>query len=266
MTNNYSSITNGMNSVANQVPCSCGQYAQVPQMAPQNIPVPTANGVNIVVYNPQVTPYANVSNIANYPQHPQTYPQNYYTMQSPDSSQQAKNQNEADSLKRQETAIASTNLNVNKTEVPEEKPKEEKLKTREVVQLTDDYLKMLETYLDNQDYKIRSMGVKELMHRFAEDDTRKSDVGLTALLNKALQDPKDSVRFVAMTILNAGYATGDDLTQKLLADIYANNGAYGDDQFVASEIRLKNAGNKVSIADTYQNPEKPVKTNNGDKK
>lgn len=263
MTNNYSSITNSTNSVPNQIGYPNVQYAQQPQSAPQNIPIPSANGVNIVIYNPQVTPNANVSNIANYPIHPQTYPQNYYTMQSPDSSQQAKNQNEADSLKRQETAIASTNLNINKTEVPEEKVKEEKLKTREVIQLTDDYLKMLETYLDNQDYKIRAMGVKELMHRFAEDDTRKADIGLTALLNKALQDPKDSVRFVAMTIINAGYATGDDLTQKLLSDIYANNGAYGDDQFVASEIRLKTAGNKVSIADTYTNPEK---TEKGDKK
>lgn len=262
MTNNYSSITNSTNSVPVQMACShCGQYAQQPQCASQNIPVPSANGVNIVVYNPQVTPYANVSNIANYPVNnsmpANAYPQNYYTMPPQDSSQQGK---------KEEVAIAASNLNVSKTEKPEEKTNEEKLKTKEVVQLTDDYIRMLETYLDNQDYKIRAMGVKELMHRFAEDDTRKSDVGLTALLNKALQDPKDSVRFVAMTIINAGYATGDDLTQKLLNDIYANGGAYGDDQFVASEIRLKNAGHKVTIANTYQNPEKPDKTEKGDKK
>ena len=68
--------------------------------------------------------------------------------------------------KKEEVAIAASNLNVSKTEKPEEKPKEEKLKTKEVVQLTDDYIRMLETYLDNQDYKIRPIGRCNISCRF----------------------------------------------------------------------------------------------------
>ena len=104
--------------------------------------------------------------------------------------------------------------------------------------------------MPTQDPKVRAMGVKELLNRFEEDNTRKSDIGLTALLNKALQDPNDSIRFVAMSILNSGYATGDELTQKLLTNLQAGNSAYGDDALFASEVKLKTAGEKVQIPDT----------------
>ena len=261
MTNNYSSVTNSMipstqtgiypqqnvvqpQAVQSQVipaqPCDAGQYVQQPQYASApTVPVPTANGVNIVVYNPQVTPNANVSNVNNYPTNAQTYPQNYYTTQP------------AQQVAQQPIAAAK---------IEDTKPKE--IKTKEIVQLSDDYLKTLESYLDNQDYKIRAMGVKELINRFSEDESRKSDIGLTALLNKALQDPKDSIRFMAMTILNSGYATGDELTQKLINNIRVNNGAYGDDNIVAAEVQLKNAGTKIRVPD----PKASEKAANGDKK
>ena len=247
MTNNYSSVSNSVVPAVQAVSYQQPQAVQANVVQPQYdlqysqpaIPVPSANGVNIVVYNPQVTPNANVSNVHNYPTNAQTYPQNYYTTQP------------AQQVAQQPIAAAK---------IEDTKPKE--VKTKEIVQLTDDYLKTLESYLDNQDYKIRAMGVKELINRFAEDETRKSDIGLTALLNKALQDPKDSIRFMAMTILNSGYATGDELTQKLLHNIRVNNGAYGDDNVVAAEIQLKNAGNKINVLDTT--PEKNKA--NGDKK
>ncbi len=259
MTNNYSSVTNSIASgtqtgvypqqnitqpqavqtqVVPQQSYDGVQYSQ-PQYAAPTVPVPTANGVNIVVYNPQVTPNANVSNVHNYPTNAQTYPQNYYTTQP------------AQQVAQQPIAAAK---------LEDSKPKE--VKTKEIVQLSDDYLKTLESYLDNQDYKIRAMGVKELINRFAEDETRKNDIGLTALLNKALQDPKDSIRFMAMTILNSGYANGDELTQKLLHNIRVNNGAYGDDNIVAAEVQLKNAGTKIKVPDTSE----PKKDSNGDKK
>ena len=283
MTNNYSTITNGVISQSSQqkpqviqntapqtVPVQAALPAQTvipaasptiqqPQYVPQGVqsaqycnpqpvqtvPVPTANGVNIVVYNPQVTPNANVSNVLNYPQYNGTtsaYPQNYYTMP-PVQKQQNDNGNQ----------IAAANLNANIKKTIEQEEKEEKpkpIKEKEIVQLTDEYIKVLESYLDNQDPQIRTMAVKELIKRFEEDRTRKSDLALTALLNKALQDPKDSIRFLAMTILNSGYATGDELTSKLIANIQAQGGVYGDDAVVASQIHLNNAGNKIRVPDT----------------
>ena len=199
--------------------------------------IPSSNGVNIVIYNPSVTPNANVSNIHNYPQ---TYPQNYYTMQTPPQK------------KETETPLAAAQLDKKADEKAEKQP----TKQKEVVLLTDEYIKTLESYLDSQDPKVRTLGVKELLNRFKEDETRKSDIGLTALLNKALQDPKDAIRFTAMAILNSGYATGDELTNKILTNIQAGNSGYGDDSLVASEVKLKNAGKKVYIPDTDHQPVK----------
>ena len=269
MTNNYSTITNGAIpqaqsqvqvipqpvqqqpaavSVQNTVPTTVptAQPVQYNHPAPvQTVPIPTANGVNIVVYNPQVTPNANVSNVQNYPQYSSTttpaYPQNYYTMPPVQTVPQTPAQTAA--------PVAAANLNINNKKTEEdEKPKP--IKEKEIVQLTDDYIKVLESYLDNQDPQIRTMAVKELIKRFEEDETRKSDIALTALLNKALQDPKDSIRFLAMSILNSGYATGDELTRKIVANIQAQGGVYGDDSVVASQIHLNNAGNKIRVPDT----------------
>ena len=82
-----------------------------------------------------------------------------------------------------------------------------------------------------------------------EDLNRKNDVALTALLNKILQDPNSAVRFLGLTILDAGYAKGNELTLQLLKAIQADGQKeYGEDSSLASQILLKlSAGDKVKF-------------------
>ena len=58
----------------------------------------------------------------------------------------------------------------------EDKPK------KDIVLLTDDYIKTLENYLRDDNPDIKLMGAKEVMKRFREDESRKGDPALTALL------------------------------------------------------------------------------------
>ena len=48
--------------------------------------------------------------------------------------------------------------------------------------------------------------------RFKEDKSRIDNPSLTALLNIALQDTNSTVRALAMSIVQSGYAKGDKLT------------------------------------------------------
>ena len=146
------------------------------------------------------------------------YPQNY--------------NNELGKNKSKDLAPVSTD---DKQKVEEEK-KEEKPK----VPLTDEYIMSLENYLNNQNPKIRLMGAKDVLDRFKEDDTRSTDIALTALLNKILQDPTETVRFMGLTTLDLGYAKGDDLTVQLLKQIQQDStGSYGEDSLLASQILLR---------------------------
>ena len=128
----------------------------------------------------------------------------------------------------------------------ETKKTEEKKENKPKVALTDDYIKTLENYLNSQDKKIRLMGAKELFDRFKEDETRKDDAALTALLNKTLQDPAETVKFVALTALDAGYATGNDETAQILTQMQSSNSSYGEDAALASQILLKMSGYKAN--------------------
>lgn len=188
---------------------------------PKTVQVPNYSGVNIQIFNPAVnapgvTPQ--VQNTNNYATPPvQSYPQNYYT----------------------------TNYNnpaQNLQATPVEKKKTEK---REIVELTDTYIKNLENYLNSQDVKIRSMGAKEVVARLHEDESRKGDPALNALINKMLQDPAQQVKVLAMAALKSGIANGDNLTVQLLQAIQQQKTAYGEDAQDASQILLKMAGNKV---------------------
>lgn len=130
------------------------------------------------------------------------------------------------------------------TPAPAAEKKDEK--TEKKVVLTDDYIKSLENYLNNENPKVRMMGAKEVMARFKEDKSRKNDIGLTALLNKALQDPSASVRFMALTTLDVGYATGNEESINILKQIQQKSGEqYGEDALLASQILLKSSGQVV---------------------
>lgn len=182
----------------------------------QNIQVPNYSGVNIQIFNPSVAapgttvPVSNI-NAPSYNTTP-SYPGNYYT------------QNFA---------------------TPPAQPQAKKTEKRDIIQLSDDYIKNLEDHLNSQDKQIRLMGAKEVLARFQEDDSRKHDPALNALVNKMLQDPSQSVKFIAMAALESGAAAGNGTTVSLLHNLEQKNTCYGEDSRKASGILLKMSGNTV---------------------
>lgn len=207
-----------------------------PVTYPQNVQVPNYSGVNIQIFNPSVgvpggAPVYNV----NAPQYqtPGCYPQQYYT-----------NQWGTNTNSNSNTTNSNSNTSVNtKTEnKTEEKKKTEK---RNIVQLTDEYIKNLENYLNSQDKEIRLMGAKEVAARLQEDESRKDDKALTALINKMLQDPYQPVRFIALGMLDTRAVTGDDFTVKVLQQMQQSTSGYGQDALQASQILLKMSGQTV---------------------
>lgn len=221
---------------------------------PQTVQVPNYSGVNIQIFNPSVgvpggAPVYNV-NAPSYNTQPNCYPSNYYTNQwgqpnnAPQGSQNGVNNNEKTTAETNsgKTTDTVTNTTNNTNTTTEEKKKTEK---RNIVQLTDDYIKNLENYLNSQDKEIRLMGAKEVAARLAEDDSRKDDKALTALINKMLQDPSQPVRFLALAALDLRQVTGDDLTVKLLQGMQQSDSGYGQDALQASQILLKMSGQVV---------------------
>lgn len=164
----------------------------------QNVQVPNYSGVNIQIFNPSVAApgaYPTTSNVnaPNYSTNP-VYPPNYYVQNLPQSPQ-----------------VPAT-----VTSQQEEKKKTEK---REIVVLTDDYIKAVEQSLNDQNKKVRLSGATEVLKRLQEDDSRKDDPALTAFVNKMLQDPSIQVRGIALAALEKRNINGDDLTKKLLNDM-----------------------------------------------
>ncbi len=234
-------------------------YQQYPSQTPNavsiNIISPQAYGANAnQLQNQNVNPYGQNPYGQNYeyrvygtnPNYlnpmPQ-YPYNYNNLMSdralngvPDKQKFNKN-----------NEVNETNL-LNKTDVPTqqneiEQNKNESSKTKKIIPLTDDYIKSLENYLNNENPKVRLIGAKELVQRFKENDNRKDNPSLVALLNKALKDPSPSVRFLALTALQLGYSVGNDETVTILRDIQNSNpDKIGEDSLLASEILLKLAG------------------------
>ncbi len=210
-----------------------------PQAQGQSVQVPNYSGVNIQIFNPSVTPpgaNAPVYNV-NAPSYqmgnsqPQSYPANYYTKPL------AKN----DYLGNANNSNTTTNTTTTTTNVNESK----KTEKRKVVQLTDDYIRNLENYLNSQDKELRYMGAKEVVARLEEDESRKDDKALNALINKMLQDPYSKVKFLAMAALQSRMATGDPLTVQLLTNIQNASSGYGQDSLMASDILLKMSGQTV---------------------
>lgn len=204
---------------------------------PQNVQVPNYSGVNIQIFNPSVAapggvvPASNV-NAQNYSTNPMAYPANYYT------------QNLAQSVQTQA-----------KEEVPAKKTEK-----REIVQLTDNHIMMLEKYLNDQNKDVRLMGAKEVLKRFQEDSSRKDDPALNVLINKMLQDPSQPVRFIALAALDSRIATGNRETVKLLQQIQQQKSGYGQDALQASNILLRMSGNTVQKEFEVKNQPEKTKT------
>ncbi|MBE7706099.1 MAG: hypothetical protein E7Z91_02490 [Cyanobacteria bacterium SIG30] len=200
----------------------------------------TTNAVNIQIFNPT----ANTVGQATYPMPnqiamPMGYSQThslYAQNNGTHNAQFPQNYNNA-LMNKKEVAPELAKTADAKTEAPAEQKPEGKKQT---VPLTDEYIMSLENYLNNSNARIRIMAAKELLERFKEDETRNCDVALTALLNKVIQDPIASVRFVGLTALDVGYAKGDDLTVQILKQMQQQPAEqYGEDALLASQILLK---------------------------
>jgi len=134
---------------------------------------------------------------------------------------------------------------------------------KDVVPLTDEYIKSLENYLNNPNADVRVVGIKELSARFKEDKTRRNDRALTNLLNKALRDPSQKVRLIALGILDADTAEGDKLTYQILQNMQRSNSNYNQDSVTASEVMLRKSGRKFNVQNTNNKSSKETKSQKG---
>ncbi len=207
----------------------------VPQLQTQNVQVPNYSGVNIQIFNPSVTPPGATApvynvNAPNYGTNPVSgcYPSGYYTNNWGNPANTNSNTNNTTN-----TTTETTTKNEKKTE------------KREIVQLTDDYIRNLENYLNSQNKEVRLMGAKEVVARLEEDHSRKDDKALNALINKMLQDPYSPVKLLAMGALDSRIVTGDAFTVGLLTQMQNSQTGYGQDALQASNILLKMSGQKV---------------------
>lgn len=214
----------------------------------QNILVPNYSGVNIQIFNPSVA--APGAALPDSTVHAPTfstnpYPANYYM------------QNMAQPIQPAQA-------------IP---PADKKKEKREIVQLTDNYIKNLEMYLNNQKKDVRLMGAKEVIARLQEDESRKDDPALNALVNKMLQDPYQPIKFLAMAALESHAASGNSTTVGLLGGVQQLTPAKGlnsinrknafnnEDSLKASKVLLKMSGPTVEKEFEVKNDHKKSHNN-----
>ena len=243
------------NTLSNQYPQNIAAQAPIANSYPQaQYPAMSPNAVNINIVQPQAFagPPASINSGAvqslypynslyGNPQGMANYPANYNNMLV--NSQTKPENNERNALGDAQMAQKTDNPIENK----ENKDKKDD-KPKTITPLTDEYVKSLENYLDNDNSKVRLIGAKELVERLKEDENRKDNKSLIPLLNKTLKDTSPSVRFLGLTALQLGYCTGDDETVKILKEIQAQNkDKFGQDSLLASEILLKMAAPQAEV-------------------
>ena len=233
------------NSSYNCGDCAYQQTPQQPQQVQQqNNALPNAYPQGYYVnqiFNPSVTPPGALP--PTYNVNAPCYPSNYYTGQ----------------IGGQTTGTAQTTQTTSTTQTSNDNDKK-KTEKRKIVQLTDDYIRNLENYLNSQDKNVRLSAAKEVYARLEEDDSRCDDKALNALVNKMLQDPSAEVRVLALSALDSRIATGDDFTVKVLTNMQASKEAYGMDAEDASKILLKMSGKQVEKEFPVKNDNKSGKT------
>ena len=119
------------------------------------------------------------------------------------------------------------------------KAEKENNKPKDIIPLTDEYIKSLENYLNNPNEDIRLMASKEILTRLDEDKNRYDDPALNALLNKMLQDPSKLIRISSLSAFSSQLASGNEYTVKLLQNIQANPNADKEDVLQSADILLK---------------------------
>lgn len=237
------------------------QYAAQPQaQQPQNVQVPASmSGVNIQIFNPSVTPPG--ATPPTYNVNAPCYPSNYYTNPMGAGAMNGAGQtgNGGNGSAIGANTGSEKNSETNKTSETESKDGK-KTEKKKVVQLTDDYIRNLENYLNSQEKDIRLSAAKEVYSRLEEDTSRKDDKALTALINKMLQDPSEEIRVLAMAALQGRIVTGDDFTVGVLTRMQNDKAHYGMDAVDASNILLKMSGQQVEkevpVTETSKKKEK----------
>ena len=228
---------------AQTVQNQCAAQPQAQQ--PQNVQVPASmSGVNIQIFNPSVTPPG--ATPPTYNVNAPCYPSNYYTNPMGAGAMNGAGQtgNGGNGSAIGANTGSEKNSETNKTSETETKDGK-KTEKKKVVQLTDDYIRNLENYLNSQEKDIRLSAAKEVYARLEEDETRKDDKPLTALINKMLQDPSEEIRVLAMAALQGRIVTGDDFTVNLLTRMQNDQAHYGMDAADASKILLQMSGKQV---------------------
>ncbi len=231
-----------VNTVQPQVNYNTQMQYQQPVSQPQanNIQAPpNYSGVNIQIFNPSVAtpgsqaPTYNV-NAPTYPQQqgPSSYGAGYYTNNY--GCNCGANGLGANAQKFSNAGEDKTSKTTSETDKKTEK--------RNIVVLTDEYIKNLENYLNSQDKEVRLMGAKEVVARLEEDNSRKDDRALNALVNKMLQDPSQQVKLLALAALDSRAASGDAYTVEVLKNMQNSTTGYGQDALQASNILLKMSG------------------------
>ena len=137
-------------------------------------------------------------------------------------------------------------------------------KQREVVVLTDNYVKNLENYLRSNNIELRKNAIKEVLSRFKEDKSRIDNPSLTALLNIALQDTNSTVRGLAMTILEAGYAKGNAQTEQILKQIQTQKKNFSSDAVQATDSLLQMSKTKKLVPDNSHYKDQPSQPAKGE--
>lgn len=228
---------------AQTVQNQCAVQPQAQQ--PQNVQVPASmSGVNIQIFNPSVTPPG--ATPPTYNVNAPCYPSNYYTNPMGAGAMNGAGQtgNGGNGSAIGANTGSEKNSETNKTSETESKDGK-KTEKKKVVQLTDDYIRNLENYLNSQEKDIRLSAAKEVYSRLEEDPSRKDDKALTALINKMLQDPSEEIRVLAMAALQGRIVTGDDFTVGVLTRMQNDKAHYGMDAVDASNILLKMSGQQV---------------------
>lgn len=234
--------------------------AQPQAQQPQNVQVPASmSGVNIQIFNPSVTPPG--ATPPTYNVNAPCYPSNYYTNPMGAGAMNGAGQtgNGGNGSAIGANTGSEKNSETNKTSETETKD-DKKTEKKKVVQLTDDYIRNLENYLNSQEKDIRLSAAKEVYSRLEEDTSRKDDKALTALINKMLQDPSEEIRVLAMAALQGRIVTGDDFTVGVLTRMQNDKAHYGMDAVDASNILLKMSGQQVEkevpVTETSKKKEK----------
>lgn len=243
---------------AQTVQNQCAVQPQAQQ--PQNVQVPASmSGVNIQIFNPSVTPPG--ATPPTYNVNAPCYPSNYYTNPMGAGAMNGAGQtgNGGNGSAIGANTGSEKNSETNKTSETESKDGK-KTEKKKVVQLTDDYIRNLENYLNSQEKDIRLSAAKEVYSRLEEDPSRKDDKALTALINKMLQDPSEEIRVLAMAALQGRIVTGDDFTVGVLTRMQNDKAHYGMDAVDASNILLKMSGQQVEkevpVTETSKKKEK----------